>query len=53
MSLEKSTDLKYLSDLLAELEFKLTEIKTTQSKKFSSKKQKQELEVYNRQFIIF
>jgi len=45
LSLEKSTDLNYLSDLLNELESKIIEIKKTQDKKYATKEHKQNLEV--------
>lgn len=45
LNLERSTDLKYLTDLLHELETKIVNITATQAKKYATKQQKQELEV--------
>lgn len=45
LSVEKAIDLSYLTNLLADLEVKINELHAAQSKKYSNKQQKFELEV--------
>jgi len=45
LSLEKSTDLNYLIDLLNEFEGKIIDIRKSQEKNYATKKQKLDIEV--------
>ena len=45
LSVDKSIDLGYLTNLLSDLEFKINDLTLTQAKKYSNKQQKTDLEV--------
>lgn len=47
LSLENATDLKYLDDLLKDVESKVNYLTANQAQKYANKQQKKDLEVLN------